>query len=53
MRRVIGMVVTVWLMAGCASAPHLTFSETKECTRGGGWWRSNLGICEIQGDGKH
>jgi hypothetical protein len=52
-RRVIGIAVTVWLVAGCSTATsNLMFSEAHQCTRGGGWWRGNLGVCEVQGEGK-
>ncbi|HKX06486.1 MAG TPA: hypothetical protein VJX71_28620 [Methylomirabilota bacterium] len=52
MRSVIGIAVVVWLLAGCSSGLGLTWNEAQECTRGGGWWRLNLGVCEIQGEGK-
>jgi len=52
MRQVIGVVIAVWFFAGCTSATSSMVSEAQECTRGGGWWRSNLGVCEIQGEGK-
>lgn len=52
MRYVIGIAVVVWLLAGCSPNTGLTWSEAQECTRGGGWWRLNLGVCEIQGEGK-
>ena len=52
MRQVISVAVTVWLLAGCNSTMNLMFSEETQCTRGGGWWRANLSICEIQGEGK-
>jgi hypothetical protein len=51
-RGIIGIAVTVWLAAGCSAAPSLMLSEAQQCTRGGAWWRANLGICEIQGVGK-
>jgi hypothetical protein len=51
-RGIIGIVVTVWLAAGCSTAPSPMLSEAQQCTRGGAWWRANLGICEIQGVGK-
>jgi hypothetical protein len=50
-REIIGIAVTVWLAAGC-SAPGQMLSEVQQCTHGGGWWRSTLGVCEIQGVGK-
>lgn len=52
MRQVISVAVTVWLLAGCNSTMNLMFNEAQECARGGGWWRANLSICEIQGEGK-
>jgi hypothetical protein len=52
MRSVIGIAAVVWLLAGCSSGMSLTWSEAQECTRGGGWWRLNLGVCEFQGEGK-
>jgi hypothetical protein len=51
-RGIIGLAVTVLIVAGCSAAPDLLFSEAQQCTRGGGWWRVNLGVCEIQGEGK-
>lgn len=56
-REAIGIAVAVWLLAGCGStvpAPTSTYpmlSEAQECTRGGGWWRQSLGICDRQGTG--
>ena len=52
-RPLIGIALTVWLLAGCTGASGVVFSEAQQCTRGGGWWRANLGICEIQGEGKN
>jgi hypothetical protein len=51
-RQVIGIAVTVWLIAGCTSAPNPMFSEAQQCAHGGGVWRANLAFCEIQGEGK-
>jgi hypothetical protein len=51
-RWVIGIAVTVWLIAGCTSAPNPMFSEAQQCAHGGGVWRAILGLCEIQGTGK-
>jgi hypothetical protein len=56
-REGIGIAVTLWLLAGCGStmpAPTTTspmFSEAEQCTRGGGWWRVSLGVCDMQGTG--
>jgi hypothetical protein len=52
MRSLIGIAVVVCLLVGCSSGMSLTWSEAQECTRGWGWWRLNLGVCEIQGEGK-
>lgn len=57
MREAIGIAVGVWLLAGCGStmsAPTTAspmLSEAQRCTRGGGWWRQSLGICDMQGTG--
>jgi hypothetical protein len=51
-RGIIGLALTIWLLAACTSATNVMFSEAQQCTRGGGWWRANLGVCEIQGTGK-
>ncbi len=56
-RQAIGIAVMVWALAGCAStmAPPPTtdpmLSQAQQCTRGGGWWRQSLGICDVQGTG--
>ena len=52
LRGMIGIAATVWLLAGCTATSGVMFSEAQQCTRGGGWWRANLGLCEIQGVGK-
>ena len=56
-REAIGIAVAAGLLAGCGStvlaptSPYPMLSEAQECTRGGGWWRQNLGICDRQGTG--
>jgi hypothetical protein len=45
-RRMIGIAIAVWLLAGCASATGSAVSEEEECKRTGGWWRASLGICD-------
>jgi len=50
------IAVTVWLLAGCANmqaptTPGPAVSEKERCTRGGGWWRESLGVCDTQGTG--
>ena len=50
-RGIIGIVVTVWLVAGCTAALSASLSDAQQCTRGGGWWRESLGICDMQGTG--
>ncbi|HEX7215694.1 MAG TPA: hypothetical protein VF578_15900 [Methylomirabilota bacterium] len=44
------------LLTGCSSAmPADTTTakatEARQCQRGGGWWRANLGVCDWQGTG--
>jgi len=61
MRGVLALSIGV-LLAGCASAGPATGPdaasaangkalEAQQCQRGGGWWRSNLGVCDWQGTG--
>jgi hypothetical protein len=61
MRGVLVLLAAV-LLTGCASAGPATSSdqaagltgkalEAQQCQRGGGWWRSNLGVCDWQGTG--
>jgi hypothetical protein len=56
-REAIGIAATVWLLAACGSnmpAPtttNPTLSDAQQCTRGGGWWRASLGVCDMQGTG--
>ncbi len=61
MRGVLTLLTAV-LLAGCASSglatpPEQTSAltgkalEAQQCQRGGGWWRSNLGVCDWQGTG--
>jgi len=52
-RRAIEIALAVCLMAGCASTPNAAVSVAQECTRDGGWWRAELGLCEVQGPGGH
>ncbi len=50
MRYVMCAVIAGWLLAGCSTAgPDLVLTDAQQCTRGGGWWRANLGLCEIMG----
>jgi hypothetical protein len=53
-RRLIGFIITAWLIAGCTSTSttNLMFSDAQQCSRGGGWWRANLAVCEVQSEGK-
>jgi len=56
-RRIIGLAVTLCCLAGCGStwpvpaSGDSTFSDARQCTRGGGWWRTSLGVCDVQGTG--
>jgi hypothetical protein len=53
-RWVVGIAATTWLLAACTSSSTPAFSEAHQCTRDGGWWRANLWVCEMQGEGvKH
>jgi hypothetical protein len=45
-RKVIEIALTIWLIAGCASTPNSTVIAAQECTRDGGLWRPQLGLCE-------
>jgi hypothetical protein len=45
-RRVIGIAIIVWLMAGCASTTGQVVNEEEECNRNGGIWRTSLGMCD-------
>jgi hypothetical protein len=45
-RRVIGIAIIVWLMAGCASTKGEVVNEEEECNRNGGWWRPGIEICD-------
>ena len=54
-RGLAAVVLTLCCLAGCSSTaavpvdPMVTTAQ--QCTRGGGWWRTNLGICDTQGTG--
>ena len=57
MRTILGIVTTVALLSGCAANTASTPTAAKntqaeQCERGGGWWRANLDVCEVQGTGK-
>ena len=55
MRAIIKITASILLLAGCsanmnAAAMNAKVTET-QCQRGGGWWRTSLGICDWQGTG--
>lgn len=42
--------------SGCSAAMPMDTTtakatEARQCQRGGGWWRANLGVCDWQGTG--
>jgi len=56
-RETLEIALSVCLLAGCGSSmqtgspPNPLFSEAQQCVRGGGYWRQNLGVCDMQGTG--
>jgi len=52
----VGCAAVLAILSGCATsstAPTIdTRTQAEQCERGGGWWRPNLGVCEVQGTGK-
>ena len=53
---IVGCATVLAILNGCATsstAPTIdTRTQAEQCERGGGWWRPNLGVCEVQGTGK-
>lgn len=50
-RRLAAVALTLCCLAGCSSTaavpadPMVTTAQ--QCTRGGGWWRIGLGVCDM------
>jgi ABC-type uncharacterized transport system auxiliary subunit len=54
-RELAAVAAIVFGLTGCSSTTSVpadtTILTAQQCTRGGGWWRVSLGVCDMQGTG--